>query len=379
MSKGTVLYIGGFELPDKNAAAHRVLNNAKILRDIGYNVKFLGVDKSNNGSKIKEQDVQGFEYWAIPRAKSTMSELRYYFSISFFKKMIKKNNDVKIVICYNYQSGAFLRIKSYCKKNNIKLIADCTEWYTSANKIRSIDSNIRMSYIQKNIDGVICISSYLESYYKNHIHTILLPPLVDKSEEKWGYESIDFGDNKLHFVYSGTPGKNKDKLNLIIDVLDELSNGFRLHIIGISKEQYLSAYPEHADNLEKLSGIVDFVGRVSHTESFKYVKSADFVIFIRESTRTNNAGFPTKYVESSSAGTPVITTKTSDLGEYIKQGENGFIIDGYDKKAIYEALEKVMMLSENEMSAIKEYCRAHKDDFDYKKFVYQMDEFVKAV
>ena len=26
--KGTVLYVGGFELPDKNAAAHRVVNNA---------------------------------------------------------------------------------------------------------------------------------------------------------------------------------------------------------------------------------------------------------------------------------------------------------------------------------------------------------------
>ena len=31
MEKGTILYIGGFELPDKNAAAHRVLSNGKIL------------------------------------------------------------------------------------------------------------------------------------------------------------------------------------------------------------------------------------------------------------------------------------------------------------------------------------------------------------
>ena len=30
--KGTVLYVGGFELPDRNPAAHRVINNSKILR-----------------------------------------------------------------------------------------------------------------------------------------------------------------------------------------------------------------------------------------------------------------------------------------------------------------------------------------------------------
>ena len=33
-----IIYIGGFELPDKNAAAHRVLGNAKILRELGYKV-----------------------------------------------------------------------------------------------------------------------------------------------------------------------------------------------------------------------------------------------------------------------------------------------------------------------------------------------------
>ena len=32
--KGTVLYIGGFELPDKNAAAQRVVGIAKSLRDL---------------------------------------------------------------------------------------------------------------------------------------------------------------------------------------------------------------------------------------------------------------------------------------------------------------------------------------------------------
>ena len=40
MSKGSIIYIGGFELPDKNAAAHRVLNNAKIIRELGYEVFF---------------------------------------------------------------------------------------------------------------------------------------------------------------------------------------------------------------------------------------------------------------------------------------------------------------------------------------------------
>lgn len=47
-----ILYIGGFELPDKNAAAHRVLAIAKGLRDSGNEVVFMGVSKDNRETDV---------------------------------------------------------------------------------------------------------------------------------------------------------------------------------------------------------------------------------------------------------------------------------------------------------------------------------------
>lgn len=38
MALGTIVYIGGFEMPDKNAAAHRVLNNAKRNRMLSISI-----------------------------------------------------------------------------------------------------------------------------------------------------------------------------------------------------------------------------------------------------------------------------------------------------------------------------------------------------
>ena len=38
--KELIIYIGGFELPDKNAAAQRVIGNSKALRDLGYETVF---------------------------------------------------------------------------------------------------------------------------------------------------------------------------------------------------------------------------------------------------------------------------------------------------------------------------------------------------
>ena len=53
MSLGTILYVGNFELPDKNAAAHRVVNNAKIFRELGYRVALLGTVRGESFSGYK--------------------------------------------------------------------------------------------------------------------------------------------------------------------------------------------------------------------------------------------------------------------------------------------------------------------------------------
>ncbi len=41
MDRKVILYIGCFRLPDRNAAAHRVLANAKAMAAAGYAVRFI--------------------------------------------------------------------------------------------------------------------------------------------------------------------------------------------------------------------------------------------------------------------------------------------------------------------------------------------------
>ena len=48
MAKGTIIYMGNFALPDKNAAAHRVMINGKIFKDLGYRVAYLGVTRDES-------------------------------------------------------------------------------------------------------------------------------------------------------------------------------------------------------------------------------------------------------------------------------------------------------------------------------------------
>lgn len=373
--KGSLLYLGGFELPDRNAAAHRVLNNAKILREIGYRVVLLDIDNKQKSPLEKREDCFGFEHWSVPK-----SEKRVY-TVSNLIRVAEGIVDLKGIIAYNHPAISLARLRMYCRKRGIKMLADVTEWYAAEGAdlihkiIKGVDTWLRMRWVQPRIDGVIVISRYLDEYYREKVPTLVLPPLTDLAEEKWAIEPEKRDDGKIHVVYAGAPGRNKDKLNLILRALslcDTSKVVFR--VIGLSQEQYVKHYPEDAALLEQLSGCVSFLGRVQHTQAIQEVKSADFSLFYREHTRVTTAGFPTKFAEAFTCGTPVITNKSSNLSDYLVDGVNGFWIDSID-----EDLKRILSNDVAFMKSIKK--NMDNTVFDYKNYIEPtrkwMDELMK--
>ena len=226
-----VLYIGGFEMPDKNAAAQRVLSVAKIFRLLGDEVVFYGITKGDDF----EGEVDGFRYEAREYPRSTAMWETYLFGYGILR-YIKKINPSYIVL-YNYPAIAQNRIIRYGRKHNIKVIGDITEWYNPHNPVKRFDTLLRMKWSNKRLDGIIAISKYLEKYYSRQ-KVLLLPPLIDKEEEKWTVTSKGSNENSIILVYAGTPGM-KDRLDFIVKGLGEFDVGkFFLHIVGLTKEQF---------------------------------------------------------------------------------------------------------------------------------------------
>ncbi len=357
--KGAILYLGGFELPDKNAAAHRVLNNAKIFREIGYRVVFLDIDKQLKSSLERREDCFGFSRWSVCDSSKKVYSAKHLIQVA------EGISDLKCIIAYNHPAISLERLRQYSKKRGIKLVADVTEWYAAEGKnivhkvIKGMDTKMRMCYVQPRIDGVIAISRYIDDYYTNKVPTLLLPPLTDIHEEKWNMDIAPQDPHKISIVYAGGPGRNKDKLNLILRALvlcDVAMVNFR--VIGLSQKQYLDKYPGDETLLQQLGGSVTFLGRVPHTEAIKAVKSADFSLFYRELTRVTIAGFPTKFAEAFTCGTPVITNKSSNLIDYLVDGVNGYWIDNINEdlqRVLSNDVEQLKSLKKNMDNAIFHY------------------------
>ena len=85
-----VLYIGGFELPDKNAAAQRVITNAMLLREIGFEVSFIGISKDiENAPHI----VDGFVSNPVPYPKSVNQWMHQIFTFIESSKILAHKPD----------------------------------------------------------------------------------------------------------------------------------------------------------------------------------------------------------------------------------------------------------------------------------------------
>lgn len=347
-SKGTILYIGGFELPDKNAAAQRVMTNAKAFRELGFRTVLIGVSKDIPAGVSLESTktvYEGFDAYAVAYPATAMQWKGYLTSDKAYVELAEKIEDLRIIICYNFQSVALEKIRQYCSKKKIKCVADVTEWYSGAGRslpvkvLKYADTFYRMRVVQKKMDGLIVISRYLENYYKHCRNVVYLPPLTDfhgssiKRNEKL--------QEPLRLVYAGSPGL-KDRIDLLIEAIGKVRRSVRLDVVGITKTEYLKLHPNHQTVLDA-GGNIEFHGRLSHHETINFVKQADFSCFFRDNNRVTQAGFPTKFAESISLGIPVITNKSSNIEEYIYNNVNGILLEALTPRDIAETIDNVKM------------------------------------
>ena len=370
MSK--ILYIGRFELPDKEATANRVVANAKLLRDLGHEVTLAGwsndVGASVGWSRV---ECYGFEAYEKHKAKTSYEKYKMFSDASPEINLLKKIK-FDVVIAYDFPAVALKKIMKYCKKEGIKCICDVSEWYTNSNKnpifkiVRAYDSHLRMRFLHKKADGLIVISKYLQDYYSEQ-KTILIPPLVDISDEKWNIPA-EKSTGACRFVYVGWPSKTKERLDLVVNAIEEISKdtAVALDIYGVDERRYREIYDISTNAV--ISDFICFHGRVSHKEAIKAVKNADYSLIIRESCRKNNAGFPSKLVECIACETAALITNISNVADYVDDGINGFII------SINNLVDDMRQAVVNRgMVVIK------KDTFDYRHFIESTDSFLKGL
>lgn len=367
-----VLYLGGFELPDKGPAAIRVINNGRLLRQLGYQVMYMGVQRESEG--IIQSSYDGFEYILKKYPKSLKEWLRHLYKFVSFSILDEYKPD--IVVLYNFPGIAILKWYRACKKRNIVVIGDVTEWYSPSGNfiiksLRTIDVNIRMRYAHKRLYGMIAISRYLYNYY-NKQKRVLLPPLFGKRDV---CDSVQLSD-RIILTFAGGGGINTDRIDYIIKAIQMCDYPrIEFNVIGLTRQQYEEMYNHQLGT--DIKGVV-FHGRLDHQSTVNFLKNSHFQIFIRLVNRVTTAGFPSKFAESFSMGVPVITNKTSNIEDFLHDGVNGYLLENGGIDDIVQLLKKLNELTPEEYRNIKQNV-LNDNCFHIDKYAKEMETFLNEL
>lgn len=385
-----ILYLGPFSFPNGGAAARRILGNAKAIRDAGYPV--MVASGQSAGEEGPSSLFEGFDVVSLGErdAEHLPRLLKHFAYVNMGTKSLDWLDSLPqrpyAVVLYSGYSPYLLRLIPWAKHNGVRLVFDAVEWYQPDSlpgylSPYQLNIELAMRVLLPQVPNIISISSYLHNHYTARgCHSLIVPPLMDTTETAHSGKGRDI-TQPLKLVYAGSPGK-KDLLNNIMDAVLQLRHqglNLRLTVAGIppSASALYPAIQRAAPTL--VDGTIQFAGILGHAASLDLVRSADFSLLLRHDARYSKAGFPTKFVESLSVGTPVIANLTSDLAQHLRHGETGFVCAGSSAVDLMASVSSAAAMSAESHSTMRRACRSQAQHaFDYRKFTEPMSTFFSA-
>ena len=356
-----------------------------LFSELGYDVHVIALSSPGELQPGVVTKGENCTYETVKRgSKSSIDTFRPDLQlIKTVKKRIEeeKTDLIFMTSCPMY----FGRIARIARKKGIPLYVEQCEWLDLSNyKFGKFDPRYRRAdklraggYRKAN--GIVSISRLLDEHYKKlGVPSIRIPTILDVRGNKLPARSPD--REKITVVYTGSPGVSKEYLRPAIENLAENAR-FRgritFHIFGPAKKTVLANIGGDEALLKTAGESVVLHGKAPQKEIAGILANADYQLFVRPDRRSSNAGFPTKLGESMAVGTPVVANDTGDIALYLKDGENGFLLDGNTAESVRKAFEKMLAQSGEEYEAMRRSARTTAEEaFDFRTYLETVRDFI---
>lgn len=357
-----ILYIGQIAIEGSASCTH-VRNRARFFNNIGYEVYGLSECPKNECDKVEDTDFLKYVYMKPFHGKGKVRGAGWiadqFLGIHTYNEIIRALKFISPDIIILYELNSIVveeRIRAYCKKHNIRLIIEVTEWMEVENRkeiaTRGIvwQKDIQKRYIDKRCGNIIAISEFLYEHYRNQgCNVIKLPPLVyDFADKNQIFRDRDVV--KLHqvkLVFAGTTDF-KDYLEPMLKAIRKINNNEIKIIFDV-----VGPSPDAIESMLECSSPTQYgincYGRLSHENTLSIVRKADFSVLMRENKRYAKAGVSTKFVEAMSLAVPSICTAVGGTDAFVSDGVDGILIKD---NSVHEVLDKLVQIVNMDSSKI---------------------------
>ena len=352
------IIIGGMRFSGPNACAQRSLGLAKLFSTVSDNVLLVGLDKEECAGTFYNFPYQSFQY-----PNSLLRWFAHAFSAKRIIHLLKKQSlfDGRknlVVVNGSVPSIPTAKIVRFCRKHGILFVLDIDEWYSKSTAsiprrwIKNFDTNYRMDRLCHRYEDYIVASSFLRSHCGEEKNIFPYPALilnrVPFEQPKRSYPNLAI---RLCFVGMIEKDGAKENLDEILKALDTINAEpgipFCLDVVGDGGTD---------------THFVKYHGVLKYPDAISYLATSDFSLIPRKNTRKNNAGFPTKLSESFLYGVPCISTRTSDIADYIIDGENGFLVPADSEEEyliVFRRIRESCSSNPNYLKTMKEHTVAN--------------------
>lgn len=376
-----VLMVVPSDFPEGDAGAVRDMAFAKMYRALGYQTILLGM-----GKQQKSGEFEGVQYYSLYQEKNNIwDHIVKYFGykkrcVAYLQAIFQKYGMPSVIHMNDIPEGAIKYLVKLAKKKHITILHDSTEWYSSSEFSRGIWDK---AYILKNRLNttvihspikVIAISQYLEEHFKSRGLSVIRIPVILDVKRALVANAVE--KEKIQMIYAGSPGQ-KDYLREIVLAIKALTKEeqekLKIHIFGVDEKQL-----KECCNIENVESCFSIYGRVSREMVLHEMLHMDFSLLLRPAgERYAKAGFPTKVVEAMSHGVAMICNMSSDLGLYLKDGENAICVSECSAESMVIALRKALAMRRDDIDKLKNNarCLAEKS-FDYRCYLEEMRQII---
>jgi glycosyltransferase involved in cell wall biosynthesis len=328
------------------AGTKRVQQLLDYLTPKDLNIKVISC-RSKNKQPAVNGVYHGVTYQNIGletdlKLKHVFKVVRYFFKGLVATYKYRKRGQVNIL----YNSGGISIENIYfilwAKIIGYKLVFAIEEDYSFFNDKLKLISRFKywtihlLDFLSCRLASSIIVNSshLLNKYTKLGAKRVVLIPITAKPN--FDSEKTEF-NNPLQIVYAGTFG-DKDGVNFIIEGFELFNNKYKnakLILLGKSEQQliYKEKNKEHSD--------IVFKGFVPDQEFYSLLKESDILCMCRNGSDFANAGFPFKLGEYLATGNPVVSTKVSDVENYLTS-EDAYLIDPDSPQQICSAFEEIV-------------------------------------
>lgn len=324
---------------------------------IGFNTSILMLRPSETKGNVNtmNKEVSGvhnnvnFEYMCgtVFTHSNVFIRLWIYFIgiINTIKYINKNRNSIERIFFYSpdYLLSTLL-LQITCKILKIRCVGVKTESsYSDSQRKKSKFWKTKEKYIYRLFSSMIVISTYLkkqlsEFYSKKDIN--IIPIVVDENM----YDNVKVVEKSNTIIYMGTL-KYHDELNHLIDsykiVHKEFAN-WKLNIIGGFVSNKLEVKLKEKVKKLGLENHVVWKGNIESDLLPNAINEGKILVLPRVVDEYSNAGFPIKLGEYLLTGSPTVVTNTGDIGKYLKDKKNAFLVPPNDVNSFANSVISVI-------------------------------------